>query len=216
MPDYGDGSPREGYGAVDPLAPSVANGQITPAEWDEYQRRRRRAAILGATTTIGGMLAAGPLLQAAGIGGAGGAAGAPEFAVSTAPFNGAVASGAPFAAAGGGAAIPTGSALSAATVGAGTSAAGGAGAGAAKGIIGGLTGRDLAALGLTGTSMIGSALSNQPNMNPTTATSDPNLMKLIQSMQGRIDKSEPLYDSILSMANGLLPTQYQKGGGGRM
>jgi hypothetical protein len=71
-------------------------------------------------------------------------------------------------------------------------------------------------LGLTGGSMIGSALQDRPDMAPNTTTTDPNLLKLIQTMQGRLDKSEPLYGSILDMANGLLPTQYQKGGGGRM
>jgi hypothetical protein len=40
------------------------------------------------------------------------------------------------------------------------------------------------------------------------------LQALMRAMQGRLDKSEPLYDSVLQMANGLLPTSYQKGGGG--
>lgn len=83
----------------------------------------------------------------------------------------------------------------------------------ARGVLGGLSARDLAALGLTAVSTIGQVTQNRPNMNPTTATTDPNLQKLMQTMQGRLDASEPLYRSILSMANGLLPTQYQNGAG---
>ena len=90
-----------------------------------------------------------------------------------------------------------------------------AGREAAKGgLFGGLSAKDWAALGLTGVGTLGGMLSNPGNFDPNTATNDPQLQKLLATMQGRLDKSEPLYDSIMAMANGLLPTQYQKGGGG--
>jgi hypothetical protein len=75
--------------------------------------------------------------------------------------------------------------------------------------------RDYAALitGLAGT--VGGAMQDRPNMNPNTQTTDPNLQRLVQTMQGRLDQSEPLYKSIMAMANGLLPMQYQNGGQGR-
>lgn len=78
MPDFGDSTDLESgryqfEGKVDPNAPSVANGQITPEQWREYQKQRRRAAILGTVTTVGGMLAAGPLASAM-FGGGGAAA----------------------------------------------------------------------------------------------------------------------------------------------
>ena len=95
-------------------------------------------------------------------------------------------------------------------------AAGGAGAaGGIGGWLAGLSAADRIALltALTGT--VGGAMSKPPNMDPTTATTDPNLTKLMQTMQGRLDQSEPLYKSIMAMANGLLPTQYQNGGAGR-
>ena len=85
MGDFGDVDPTTGlgsnrytgYGQIDPLAASVANGRITPAQWAEYQNKRRRDAILGTTLTVGSMLGAGPLANAVGIGaGAGTAAGA--------------------------------------------------------------------------------------------------------------------------------------------
>jgi len=69
--------------------------------------------------------------------------------------------------------------------------------------------------GLTG--LIGGAVSGRKNQNamqPNTLTNDPNIQQLLATMQGRLSKSEPLFDSVMSMANGLLPTQYQKGGGG--
>lgn len=203
--DFGDSTRGryDGYGQVDPYAPSVSNGGITPDQWAEYQKKRHRAAILGLLGTVGGMAAAGPI---AGLFGGGGSA-----AASAVP--GAV--GAEAAPLGVGSVVAGGALPSGVGAAAGGGAAAGAGA-AAKGLLGGLSARDLAALGLSGASMIGSALSDKPDMTPTTQTTDPNLMKLIQTMQGRLDKSEPLYGSILDMANGLLPTQYQKGGGGRM
>lgn len=66
MPDFGDvPDPTTGryanFGAVNPNDPSVANGRISPTEWEAYQRSRRRAAWIGGLTTVGGMLTAGPL-----------------------------------------------------------------------------------------------------------------------------------------------------------
>lgn len=80
----------------------------------------------------------------------------------------------------------------------------------------GLTPREWLQLAGIGVGTAGSFMGNPSNLNPNTATEDPQLKRLLESMQGRIDKSEPLYDSIMAMANGLLPTQYQNGGrGGR-
>lgn len=109
-----------------------------------------------------------------------------------------------------------GAAGTAAGMGAGT-IAGGAGTAAGTRALGGAMGRlsaqDLISLGLAGAGTVGGLMSNPPTMAPTTQTTDPNLQKLIASMQGRLDQSEPLYKSIMAMANGLLPTQYQNGGG---
>ena len=90
----------------------------------------------------------------------------------------------------------------------------GAGAGGIGGFLNGLSARDKIAIVTALAGTVGGAMSKPQNMSPTTATSDPNLQALMQAMQRRLDKSEPLYDSVLNMANGLLPTQYQKGGGG--
>ena len=76
MGDFGNVDPTTGlganryagYGQIDPLAASVANGRITPAQWAAYQNKRRRDAILGTTLTVGSMLGAGPLANAVGIG----------------------------------------------------------------------------------------------------------------------------------------------------
>lgn len=85
MGDFGDVDPTTGlgsnrytgYGQIDPLAASVANGRITPAQWAEYQKKRRRDAIVGTALTVGSMFGAGPLANAVGIG-AGGAATLPS------------------------------------------------------------------------------------------------------------------------------------------
>lgn len=212
MPDFGDIDPNTGRpssrtefeGTVDPFAPSVANGQITPAQWAEYQSKRRRAAILGSLGLLGGTIGGGFLSQAL-TGGAGAA--------------GAAASG---SGAGTGALAPVaGGAPWAVTPFAGTATMAGTGAGAGAGIAGGagsvlagLSARDIAALGASLAGTVGGAMSKPPDTNPTTATSDPNIQALMQMMQRRLDKSEPLYDSVLAMADGLLPTRYQKGGGG--
>ena len=203
MPDFGDGSPREDYGQVDQNAPSVANGQISPAQWAEYQSRRRRDAILGMLGVLGGTVGLGFAGQA--LGGAGTAATATGAGGGSLPP---VTGGAPWAI------TPYAQSATMAGTGAaaGGAAAGGAGAG---GLFAGMSARDLAALGLSGASAIGGALSGRNNdMTPTSATTDPAMAELLSIMSGRLRKSEPLFDSVQSMANGLLPTQYQKGGGG--
>lgn len=131
MPDFGDAFDEAGTargrhsyeGTVDPLAPSVANGGITPEAWEQYKRQRRKAAVIGYLTTIGGMGAAGvgaaalngTLTGASAGAGAGAASAAPEITFSTAPFAGTASVTAPAAAAGVGS--------SAATTAAGTGAA---------------------------------------------------------------------------------------------
>jgi hypothetical protein len=201
VPDFGDQQPGQGrhdtFGTVDPLAPSVSNGQITPEQWAEYQAKRKKDAILGSLLTLGGMFGGGALGGALGGGGSASSAGAgasPAFGVGAA--NTGIWSGA-----------ATAPSIATGALGAG----GGAGA---SSLLGGMSARDLAAIGLSLGGTIGGAMSKPQNMSPTTQTSDPNLQALMQAMQRRLDKSEPLYDSVLNMANGLLPTQYQKGGGG--
>src|SRR5687767_7175241 len=136
--DTDEGGRYGNFGAVNPLDPSVANGQISPAEWEEYQRRRRRAALIGGLTTVGGMLAAGPIAQAFGAGsGAGSAA-----SESLAPISG----GSPWAVSpyvGSATMAPTGAAAAGGSIGAGAVGAGG-GAGAFMG----MNPRDAAALAM--------------------------------------------------------------------
>lgn len=225
MPDFGDGSARDQYGEVDQYAPSVANGQITPEAYAEYMRRRRRAAIIGTIGTLAGMSLAQPAANLLGIGagsGAGAAAASVPGAVGAAeaPLGmGSVAGG---VGVGSGTAVGAGSAAgvatlpAAATQGVGFSAAPAAvtGAGAAGRFLG-LTGREWAELSPALAGTVAPAVMGHPNTSPTTATNDPSMQQLIATMQGRLNKSEPLYDSIMAMANGLLPTQYQKGGGGQ-
>lgn len=241
MADFGDVNPDTGQtnartdfeGTIDPYAPSVANGMITPEQWEEYQRQRRKAAILGILSVIGSWIAlsgVGAAMSGAGAAGAGAGAGAGATSASSLPP---VVGGAPWAVTP--YAAPVAASGTGATVGAGLGAgalASGAGAltpgstptsppppsgGGGGGTVMGLTPQQLAALALTGVSTVGAATSN--NNAPTSlssATMDPSMQALIKTMQGRMAKSEPLYDSILSMANGLLPTQYQQKGGGGM
>lgn len=213
MPDFGDVGPNgetsartQFEGTTDPWAPSVSNGQISPEAYAEYQRKRRRDAILGVLSVLGGTIGLGAAGQA--LGGAG-AAGSATTGSATGSL-GAIEGGSPWAVtpyAGTAASVPTGAAAVGGSVGAGAGAAG---------ALAGMTPAEWAQLGLGTASAIGPMVSGQhQNFAPNTTTTDPNLMKLIQSMQGRLDKSEPLYGSILNMANGLLPTQYQNGGAGR-
>ena len=86
--------------------------------------------------------------------------------------------------------------------------------GGVGGLFAGMSAQEIAALLFSLTGTVGGALSNPTNTNPSSATSDPAMQELLALMSGRLKKSEPLYDSVVNMANGLLPTQYQKGGGG--
>lgn len=211
MPDFGDVNPNtglpaaryEGQGEIDPLAPSVGNGQISLADWQAYQAKRKKDALLGTLLTLGGMFAAPAASYgggaAVGAGGAGVGASSPEFGLGAANTG-----------------IWSGAGMTpAAYGGAGTAAGiGGGAAGAAGGGFLGMSAKDLAALGLGLGGTIGGALAPKPDMSVNTSTKDPQLQELLAMMMGRMKKAEPLQDSIYAMANGLLPTQYQKGGGG--
>jgi len=182
------------------------------------------AGGLGAAGAFGVGPAAGLFSGASGAGGLGAAATGLDAAgtASSAGGLGAVAGGSPWAVT----PYATTATMSApGAIGAGGALAGGAGAGVAGGIgsaaseagrsLLGLSARDWAALAASGVGTIGGLMSNQPLQAPTSATTDPNMQKLLATMQGRLDQSEPLYKSIMAMANGLLPTQYQNGGSGR-
>lgn len=222
MPDYGDINPDTGQtnarttyeGTMDPNAPSVANGQITPAQWAEYQSKRRRDAILGVLGVLGGTTALGAVSGAMGGTAAAGSAG-PEFGIGAAN-TGTWAGPAQVFGTGAG----TGAAAGAAGAAGAASGAGGAAntianAGkAASGIFGGMDAKDLMGLIAAITGTVG-ALKTQPtNTQPTSATTDPQMQAVVDMMLNRMKKAEPLQDSVLSMANGLLPTQYQNGGRG--
>jgi len=202
MADFGDVDPTTGLpsartqfeGQLDPNAPSVANGRITPEAYAQYQRDRQRKAILGILSVLGATTGLGFAGQAgAGAAGAGGAASSPEFGVGAAN---------------------TGTWSGAGMTPSAFSGAAGAGGAAAGGGFLGMSAKDLAALGLGLGGVVGGAMSKPPDMSPNTGTNDPQLRELLNMMMGRMRKAEPLQDSVLSMANGLLPTQYQKGGGG--
>ena len=230
MPDYGDVNPETGQtsartefeGTLDPNAPSVSNGMISPQQWAEYQRRRRRNAILGILGTIGGASALGGLgsLFSGGGAAAGGAAGGalPPIAGGApwalTPFVAPVAASGTGAAGAGLAGAAAGGVGSAVGRGAGQAAGNVAGT-AADGAMGGMSPQDWLALVTSLTGTVGGALSNPTQTEPTTATTDPALREMLDLMSSRIRRSEPLHNSILSMANGLLPTQYQNGGQGR-
>lgn len=211
MPDFGDGSAREDYGTMDPNAPSVANGQITPAQWAEYQSKRRRDAILGVLGVLGGTTALGAVGGAMGGTAAAGSAG-PEFGIGAAN---------------------TGTwATPAQVFGTGAGAAAGAGVGIGNqvidgvkdkvkdevvkksGVFGGMDAKDLMGLIAAITGTVGAIKSQPPNTQPTSATTDPQMQEVVNMMLNRMRKAEPLQDSALAMANGLLPTQYQNGGRG--
>ncbi len=199
MPDFGDNSPRENYGAVDPLAPSVANGQISPEQWAEYEKKRKRDAILGIIATIAGTSALGGLGQALnGTGIIGGA---------TMPYADTVAWETP------GIGATAAGTTAAGTIAGGTTAAGTtAGTTAAGKLFAGMSGTDIAALIASLTGTIGGALTKPPNTAPTTNTLDPSLRGLIDLQKGRLQQQQPLYESILKLANGLLPTSVQSTG----
>lgn len=224
MPDFGDVDPVTGRtsartqwdGTADPLAVG-----LSPEAYAEYSRRRRKAAILGVLSVLGvttGLGALGGALSGAGAAGAasasGGAAGSAGAGAAGAGGSiGTIAGGAPWAV------TPyAGTAAMSApgAIGAGLGA-GGAAAGGGAGAFAGMSAQDLAGLAAGTASAVGPALTggNRQDFAPNTQTTDPNLVRLMQTMQGRLDQSEPLYKSIMAMANGLLPTQYQNGGAGR-
>lgn len=72
---------------------------------------------------------------------------------------------------------------------------------------GGLSLADLLALLVSGKQAFSGGGSNQTGSgNPAL---DAQLAEMLRTQQGRVTKSEPLYDAILSMAGGLMPVQYQ-------
>lgn len=87
--------------------------------------------------------------------------------------------------------------------------------GVGGGMLGNLTSKDLMALIASLMSTAGALKTNQPNAATTSGTTDPAMNELIALMQGRLRKSEPMFDSVQAMANGMLPTAYQNGGKGR-
>lgn len=224
MPDFGDVDPNTGKtnartgfeGTPDPLAPSVANGQISPAQWAEYQSKRKRDAILGVLGVLGATTGLGAAGMAAGGGAAAGSA-AGSATINGLPM-------APYAATASMVPPSLGAGAAAGAAGAGAAGAAGAAGGAANtiagagkaagGMFGGMDSKDIMGLlaALTGT--VGALKSNAPASAPTSATSDPQMQEVIAMMMNRMRKAEPLQDSVLSMANGLLPTQYQNGGRG--
>lgn len=236
MPDYGDVDPNTGQpsartqysGTFDPNAPSVSNGQISPAAWAEYRRQRRKAAIIGVITTLGGMMAA----PAASYGAGGAAVGGGTAASGALP---AIEGGATWAVtpyAGTASMVPTGAAAVGGTIGTGASIAAGGGGGAANTIrdaadttknsggggdgdvFAGMSAREIAAIVASLGGTVGGALTDKPNTTPSSATMDPSLKALIDMQMKRMNQQQPLFESINAMANGLLPTQYQRGGGG--
>lgn len=197
---YGGNAQARGYNTSDEY------GQVRDAEARRDFWQKTILPIIGFATGGAGLAALGGGGGAAAVGSASvpGAVGA-----SAAPLGGGTVVG------GAGAGLGAGSAATG--VGAGVGAAktiAGAG-GAAKGFLG-MEGRDLAAViaALTGT--VGGALTKPADTAPSTATMDPSLRGLIDMQTSRLKKQDPLYDAILAMANGLLPTQYQKGGPGGM
>lgn len=91
----------------------------------------------------------------------------------------------------------------------------GGGGGAAGGLVGGMSMaeliRMLAAAGVLGAGALGAGGngSGSGSGNPMT---DAALQEALSLQSGRMKKSEPLYDAILQMAGGLMPTQYQPRG----
>lgn len=65
---------------------------------------------------------------------------------------------------------------------------------------------DILALLLGGKELFSSGRTQTGSGNPAL---DAQLADMLKLQQGRLTKSEPLYDAILSMAGGLMPVQYQ-------
>src|SRR5688572_17861207 len=180
------GGRYEYQGQVNPNDPSVANGQISPEQWAEYQKKRRRDAIFGLLGTFGGTVGLGFAGQA--LGGAGAAANAASSAGGLPP----IAGGSPWAV------TPYAGSMAPGAGAAGGAAAGGGMAAGGMAGLGGMNIKDLVSLGLAGAGTVGGLMQDPANMNPNTQTNDPNLQKLIATMQGRMDQSEPLYKSIMA------------------
>lgn len=67
---------------------------------------------------------------------------------------------------------------------------------------------------LAGGSAIGNLFAPRNNQGPSSQTNDPAIQEMIRAQMARLNKSEPLYDAIIRMAGGLMPTQYQPTWGG--
>lgn len=82
------------------------------------------------------------------------------------------------------------------------------------GMLAGMDSKDILSLlaALSGT--VGALKSNSGSSEVSSATSDPAMQEILALMAGRLKKSEPMFDSVQAMANGLLPTAYQNRGGG--
>jgi len=223
MPDFGDNVNPDGrYSYSDPALDPTR--MTDPAQIAAYRSKRKRDAILGILATLGATTGLGALGGALAGGGATAAAGALPAIEGGAPW--AVT---PFA--GSASMVPTGAAAVGGSVGAGALAgaggevanhvmdggdSGGVGdGGGLGGMFGDMSGKDIAALVAALGGTIGGALSDRPNNTPSAATMDPAIKNLIEMQTKRMNQQQPLYDSALSMANGLLPTEYQNGGRGR-
>ncbi len=79
------------------------------------------------------------------------------------------------------------------------------------GIFGKMDSKDILSLlaALSGT--VGALKSNGGSSDVSSATTDPAMQEILALMSGRLRKSEPMFDSVQAMANGLLPTAYQRG-----
>ena len=79
------------------------------------------------------------------------------------------------------------------------------------GIFGGMDSKDILSLlaALSGT--VGALKSNSGQTGVSSATTDPAMQEVLNIMSGRLRKSEPMFDSVQAMTNGLLPTAYQRG-----
>lgn len=82
------------------------------------------------------------------------------------------------------------------------------------GMFAGLSGKDLMSLLAALTGAVGAIKSNTGTTGTTSATNDPAMQEVLNLMAGRLKKSEPMFDSVQAMTNGLLPTAYQNGGRG--
>ncbi len=80
-----------------------------------------------------------------------------------------------------------------------------------NGIFGNMSPKDLMSLLAALTSTVGALRSNSGSSQVSSATTDPAMQEVLNLMAGRLRKSEPMFDSVQAMTNGLLPTAYQRG-----